>query len=205
VSKVGAQNVCVAISGCRLLSQSSVTVSSSSAQSKTQICRWNFEFEYFQIWQPHCRFRLSAVVAVTGWHLYRARYVGLQSRICRWNFNAVSHSFADISTSGFDGHSAISGSPSISHLFCGHFNSFSLSRSKTLLLPLELQEYLHYFVGVQLHELTWAWNFDSFKIIVWVWRHAKQLPMHRLTSWLLLCVPHSCSRKVKTQHRTEFY
>jgi len=42
-SNIGAQNVCIAISGCRSLSQSPRTVFRARRGRKPQICRWNFD------------------------------------------------------------------------------------------------------------------------------------------------------------------
>ena len=46
---------------------------------------------------------------------------GRKPQICRRNFSDICHTVGDISTSGLDGHIAISGYPSMSPFICGHF------------------------------------------------------------------------------------
>jgi len=46
---------------------------------------------------------VSVIVAITWQHLCRA-HRDQKSRICHWNLNAVSHSFKDITISGFGSH-----------------------------------------------------------------------------------------------------
>jgi len=47
----------------------------------------------------------------------------------RWNFNAIFHSFRDVSTSGLGGHSAISVCPSVSHIYSWTLSSIEPSQS----------------------------------------------------------------------------
>ena len=74
-----------------------------------------------QDWCPKhlcCFFPLSVVVAIArGQFLHSER--GRKSQVCRRNCSDICHTVGDgeISTSGLDGHIAISGYPSVSHLF----------------------------------------------------------------------------------------
>jgi len=56
-------------------------------------------------------FRLSFDVVFTCWHFLRAR-PDRKSQVCRRNCSDICHSVGDISTSGLDGHIAISSYPS---------------------------------------------------------------------------------------------
>jgi len=51
---------------------------------------------------------------------------GRKLQICRQNFNNICHTLGDISTSGLDGHIAISGYPSMSHLLVDTFFEFGV-------------------------------------------------------------------------------
>jgi len=51
---------------------------------------------------------------------------GRKPQICRRNFSDICHIVSDISTSGLDGHIAISGYPSMSHLFVDTFFEFGV-------------------------------------------------------------------------------
>ena len=46
--------------------------------------------------------------------------------VCRRSYSDICHSVGDISTSGLDGHTAISGYPSMSHLFVDTFFEFGV-------------------------------------------------------------------------------
>ena len=46
--------------------------------------------------------------------------------VCRRNCSDICHAVADISTSGLDGHIAISGCPTMSHLFVDTFFEFGV-------------------------------------------------------------------------------
>jgi len=83
----------------------------------------------------YCHFRLSDIVAVSWVHLIRTRH-GQKYLTCRWNFDAIncssncndiSHTVADISTPGFDGHTATSGCPSMAHLLVDTFFEFGVA------------------------------------------------------------------------------
>jgi len=114
-SMIGEQNVYIAISGCRSLSQSSgVSFFVDRRRGrKPHICCWNchpicHRCKYFRFLWPHCHFRLSVLVAITWRHFIWARH-GQKSRTCCWNFDAICCSSGGITTSGFGGHIAISG------------------------------------------------------------------------------------------------
>jgi len=51
---------------------------------------------------------------------------GLKHQLCRRNCSDICHTVGDISTSGLDGHIAISGCPSMSHLFLDTFLEFGV-------------------------------------------------------------------------------
>jgi len=59
-----------------------------------------------------------------GQFLRRGR--GRKPQICRRNFSDICHTVGDISTSGLDGHIAIFGYPTVSHLFVDTFLEFSV-------------------------------------------------------------------------------
>jgi len=61
----------------------------------------------------YCHFRLLVVVAVARDQFLRAGR-GRNPQICHLNCHSISHSFRDISISGFAGHIAISGCRSLS-------------------------------------------------------------------------------------------
>ena len=58
-------------------------------------------------------------------HFLRA-VCGRNPQVCRQNCNSMCHTVGDISTSGLDGHIAISGCPSMSYLFVGTFFDFGV-------------------------------------------------------------------------------
>jgi len=66
--------------------------------------------------RPYCNFRLSVVVAIAQDQFLQAGR-GRKPQICHRNCSDICHTVGDISTSGLDGHIAISGCPSMSHLF----------------------------------------------------------------------------------------
>jgi len=72
---------------------------------------------------------------------------------------------------------------------------------KTLLLPLELLQYF-----LRRHSAVWdntSVKLRQFQINSCVWRHAKQLPVHQSTIWLLHLTLHSYSGKVKKRLRPD--
>jgi len=85
--------------------------------------RWNFDAICCSFWWPYRYFRLSFDVVVTCWHFLRARR-GRKPQVCRLNCSDICHTVRDISTSGLDVHVAISGCPSMSHLFVDTFFEF---------------------------------------------------------------------------------
>ena len=98
------------VNGCRnhlahLLSSSS---SSKIPNLALEFRRYLSEFQrcnYFRFWRPYLR--LSVAVVVTCQHYFSPIH-GLKPQICRWNFNCTSHSFRDISISGFGRHFRLS-------------------------------------------------------------------------------------------------
>jgi len=90
--KVGAQNVYIAIPGCRSLSQLPGSVSSSCAWSKTpdlplelsSYLSYFQTYKYFRFWRPCHYFRLSFDVTVTYWLFLWAR-PGRKPQVCRRN------------------------------------------------------------------------------------------------------------------------
>jgi len=74
---------------------------------------------------PYCNFQLSVVVAIDGGQFRRTRS-GRKPHICRWNCTDIYHTVGDINTSDFDGHIAISGYLSMSHLCVDTFFDFGV-------------------------------------------------------------------------------
>jgi len=74
---------------------------------------------------PHCNFRLSIVVAIAQGQFLRSG-LGRKPQIYRRNCNDICHTVGDRSTSGLDGHIAISDYPSMSHLFVDTFFEFGV-------------------------------------------------------------------------------
>jgi len=66
--------------------------------------------------RPYCNFRLSVVIAIARGQLLRSGHCRKPQVCCR-NCSDICHTVGDISTSGLDGHIAISGYQSMSHLF----------------------------------------------------------------------------------------
>jgi len=64
----------------------------------------------------------------TCWHFLRARRSRIL-QVCRRNCSDICHTVGDISTSGLDGHIAISSCPSMSHLFVYAFFEFGVVES----------------------------------------------------------------------------
>jgi len=106
---------------------------------------------------------------------------GRKLRDCRWNFDAVYHSSRDISISGLGGHIAISGCRSLLLSFGNTF--FDVAVVGKL-------DFKHD------HKIS-----PVSKKFTRVWRHAKQLLVHRLTIWLLHFVHTSYSGKVTKGQR----
>ena len=75
--------------------------------------------------RSYCNFRLSVVVAVARGQFLRSGR-GRKPQVCRRNCSDICHTVGDISTSGLDGHIAISGYPSMSHLFVDTFFEFGV-------------------------------------------------------------------------------
>jgi len=95
------------------------------------------EYQKMQYWRPrrlYSCFRYRVVVATALRQFLR---YGRKPQICRRNCIDICHSVGDISTSGFDGHIAISCCPSMLLLFVAH--SMSLAWSTTLFTALELK------------------------------------------------------------------
>jgi len=97
---------------------------------KLQICRWkchpichSSRDKYFRFWWPYRYFRLSFDIIVTCGHFLRA-CPGRKPQVCRRNCSDICHTVGDISTSGLDGHIAISRYPSMLHLFVDTFFEF---------------------------------------------------------------------------------
>ena len=67
----------------------------------------NRKWQFKRFGRQSCHFGLSNVVAITLLHFHQAGYER-KFPICCWNFNAVCHSFRDISISGFGGHFRLS-------------------------------------------------------------------------------------------------
>jgi len=67
----------------------------------------------------HCRNHLATLYSDSPRH-------DRKSRTCRWNYDAIYCSSGGITTSGFGGHIAISGCPSMSHLFLDTFFEFGV-------------------------------------------------------------------------------
>jgi len=88
------------------------------------------DYQKLQYWRTkrlHCHFRLSVVVAVACDQFLRAGR-GRKPQICRRNCSDICHTVGDTSTSGLDGHIAISGYLSISHLFVATFSDGHIVR-----------------------------------------------------------------------------
>jgi len=119
---------------CRNLPES---VSSRSAWSKTPDLPLEFRcyllqfqwYNYFRFWWPYRYFRLSIDVIVTCWHFLPAR-PGRKPQVCRQSCSDICHTVGDISTSGLDGHVAIS---VVVAFICGHF--LWVWRGRKLCLP----------------------------------------------------------------------
>jgi len=87
------------------------------------------EYQKVQYWRPkhlYCCFRLSVVVAIARGQFFFRAGRGRKSQICRRNCCDICHTVGAISTSGLDGHIAISGYPSMSHLFVDTFFEFGV-------------------------------------------------------------------------------
>jgi len=65
---------------------------------------------------------------------FRDMFSGFGSR---WNFDDISHTFGDISTSGLGGHIAISSCPSMSNLFMDTFFEFAVVENYAFQLELQ--------------------------------------------------------------------
>jgi len=122
----------IAISGCRSLSQSLGDTLFGLARAENpevfEFRRYLLYFRwhnYFRFWWPYHYFRLSFDVIDTCWHFLRAP-CGQKPQFCRQNCSDICHTVGDISTSGLDSHIAISGWPSISHLFVDTFFEFGV-------------------------------------------------------------------------------
>jgi len=100
---------------------------------KPQICRWNCHpichssrvFPVLVAALPfpvvgHCRSHPGSVSSHWAW---------LKPQNCHWNCSDICHTVGDKSTSGFDGHTAISGYPSMSHLFVDTFFHFDVVKN----------------------------------------------------------------------------
>jgi len=93
-----------------------------------------------QVWQAkrsYCNFWLSVVVTIARDQCLRSGR-GRKPQVCCQNCSDICHTVGDVSTSGVDGHIAITGYLPVSHLFVDTF-SLSLAWSKTLFTALELQ------------------------------------------------------------------
>jgi len=71
------------------------------------------------------KIRLSVVAAI-AWGQFLRTGCSRKPQICHWNCSDIFHTVGDISTSGFDGHIAISGYPSMSHLYLNTFFDFGV-------------------------------------------------------------------------------
>ena len=63
---------------------------------------------------------MSVVVAIARGEFHRSER-GRKPQVCRRNSSDICHTVGDIITSGLDGYVAISGYPSMSHLFVDTF------------------------------------------------------------------------------------
>jgi len=90
------------------------------------------KYQKSQYWRPKrlcCCFRLSVVDTIAYGQFLRAGH-GRKPQICRWNCSDICHTVEDISTSGFDGHIAISGCPSMLRLFPDTFFDFGVVENR---------------------------------------------------------------------------
>jgi len=109
------------------------------------------------------------------------------------NFYVIYHSSRNISISGLGGHIATSGCRSLSQSFADTFFDLDIVKELdfvswiTTILVLDL--FCH--ISQHDHKISSIW-----KKITPVWRRAKQLPVHRLATWLLRFAHISYSGKV---------
>jgi len=82
-------------------------------------------YMYFRFCWSHCHFQLSVVVAIARGQ-FRCAGRGRKPQVCHRHYSDICHSVGDINTSGFDGHVAISGYPSMSHLLLDTFFGFGV-------------------------------------------------------------------------------
>jgi len=103
-----------------------------------------------QVWRAkrrYCNFRLLVVVAIVQSQFLRSGR-GRKPQVCRWNWSDICNTVGDISTSGLDGYIAISGCPSMSHLFVDTFfefgvmNNFVYRARITVILTSDLSGYV---------------------------------------------------------------
>jgi len=143
----------------------------------------------------YCHFRLLVVVAVArGQFLCSGR--GRKPQVCRRNCSDICHTVGDISTSGFDGHVAISGYPSMSHLFVDIFFEFG-----------EVDNFLYcarITVILQIYSAVWVcdWLCSRWRSITTSGfvRHLENVQIPLFTLTLPFSVPFSVSNIPKIPH-----
>jgi len=145
IGKISAQNVYIAISGCRSLLQSlgDALVDLAIVDSPEFAVGISMVSHSLSISGLGSHFWFSAILESPSspWS---------QTQVCRSNFDDVCHIFGDISTSGLNCRVAISGCPSMSHLFVDTF--LSLPWSKLCFCSWNYNN--TYFGGIRLYEST---------------------------------------------------
>jgi len=149
----------------------------------------------------HFHFRLSFVVAIArGQFLRDGR--GRKPQVCRRNCNDICHNVGDISTSGLDGHIAISGCPSMSHLFVDAFFEFGVVEKFVYRARITV---ILCFRFIRLMSL-WLWLcvLDDDLLLLPVLSVVLKMYMHRCLYSCLVILPFSVSN-IQKYHFCEVY
>ena len=118
---------------------------------------------------------------------------GWKPQNCRWNFEGICHySSRDICISGYGGHIVIFGYRSFSQSFEDTFLDVTIVGKLDFVTWITKILILDLFCHISKHD----YKISPVSKNTRVWRHTKQLPVHRLTTWLLHFVPTSHSGKV---------
>jgi len=157
-------------------------------------------YKYFRFRRPYWYFRFSVVVSIISEHFLWTRH-GRKLLNCCWNFDAICHSSRDISIFGLGDHVAISGCRSLLLSFGDTVFDVAVVGKLdfvTWITTILRQAILDLFCHISQHDHKIS---PVSKTFTRVWRHAKQLLVHRLAICLLHFVPTSYSGKVTKGQR----